>query len=370
MPPINYTARQDRLRALAAEANVPAVALVPGANMVYFTGLHVHLSERPTLALIRTDGQTDFILPALESAKLTQMPFAVDNVYEWTDADGYMGAFRGAAGSLQLAGGWLGIDDNTMRVFEWLAFSEAAPGVHPKPMGTDLLGLRAIKTATEINLIRQAITLSETALSQTLDTLRKGMSEREIAEALSAHLRANGSHGHAFSPLVLVGENSALPHGVSGPREVRPTDIVLIDFGGTVDGYPADITRTFVYGLPTDQIRDLYEVVYQANEAARAIVRPGVTCDAVDWAAREVIEAAGYGDYFIHRTGHGLGLEVHELPQIASGNPMPLAEGMVFTIEPGVYLPGVGGVRLEDVMVVSADGAESLTTFPRALTSI
>lgn len=368
MVAIDYSARLARLRGALGDG-VRAAALVPGANMVYFTGLHVHLSERPTLALVLADGGTAFIIPALEASKLDGLEAALDirHVFAWSDADGYAGAFLAAAAALGLNGTRLALDDMTMRVFELLAFAAAA-NVEAVPLGAALLGLRAIKTADEVALLRRAVTLSETALHETLEQVVAGMTERQIADLLAARLVANGSHGHAFGPLVLIGEKSALPHGVIGDRALREGDLLLFDFGGTADGYPADITRTFVYGEPADEVRAIYEAVHAANEAARAAVRPGVTGAEVDRAAREVIVAAGYGDRFIHRTGHGLGLEVHEEPQISSTNTAPLVAGMVFTIEPGVYVPGVGGVRIEDNVVVTADGGEAYTTFPRGLT--
>jgi Xaa-Pro dipeptidase len=370
MAAYDYLARQDRLRAVARERGVELVALVPGANMVYFTGLHFHLSERPTLALIFANGGSAFICPELEYTKLADKLDALDirDAFRWTDADGYDGAFKAAGEALGMRGALLGMDDMTARVFEWLAFTRNVPGLQLAAMGQDLLGLRAIKTAEEVDTMRRAVALTEAALSDGLATVRAGITERELAATLSDKLAAHGSEGHAFSPSVLFGENSALPHGVSGDRELRDGDILLIDFGGTTGGYPADITRTFVYGTPSDEVRAMFAAVEAANAAGRAAARPGVACGDVDKAARDAIVAAGYGDAFIHRTGHGLGLEVHELPQIAPDVPTPLAEGMVFTVEPGVYVMGVGGVRIEDDMVVTADGATSLTTFPRGMT--
>lgn len=372
MQDIDYLARQERLRTLARERNADAVALVPGANMVYFTGLHYHLSERPTIALVLSGGGMAFISPKLEYSKLQDRleELDVQEVFTWSDEDGYEGAFQQTAEKLGLRGGVLGVDDVTMRVFEWLAFSAHAPGLHVAGFGQDLLNLRAIKNADEIDAMRQAIKLSEKSLEETLEHIKAGMTEREIATILVSRLQANGSQGLSFDPIVLIGEKSALPHGVVGNRELREGDFLLFDFGGMVNGYPADITRTFVYGTPTDEMSAIYEAVQGANAAARAVVRPGITGDEIDRAAREVIEAAGFGEYFFHRTGHGLGLEVHELPQIAAGETLPLVPGMVFTIEPGIYIVGSGGVRIEDNIVVTEDGSESLTTFPRDMRTL
>ncbi|MEO0563069.1 MAG: Xaa-Pro peptidase family protein [Chloroflexota bacterium] len=369
---INYSERLDRLRADAQRIDAVATVLVPGANMIYFTGLHLHLSERPALAFVLTDGGTAFIMPALELSKIDHLPPEMDvrHVFGWEDETGYEVAFAAANETLGLAGKRLGVDDMTMRVFESLALLEAIPELQMKPHGQALLNLRVIKADEEIALMREAIALSEKALLETLRTVRVGMTEREIAGLLAEQLQAAGSEGNAFAPLVQIGEKSALPHGFVGDRALAEGDILLLDFGGTCGGYPADITRTYVFGEPSDEVRAMYQAVYDANIAGRAACAPGVSAVDVDKATRSVIEAAGYGEYFIHRTGHGLGLEIHELPQIAVGSDDVLQTGMVFTIEPGIYVPGVGGVRIEDDVVVTADGAESLTTLERALTSV
>jgi Xaa-Pro dipeptidase len=194
------------------------------------------------------------------------------------------------------------------------------------------------------------------------------MTEREICNILTSEMLGRGGEGFPFEPLVLAGEASGQPHGRTGARTVDEGGILLFDFGTIVNGYPSDITRTFVVGgEPEEKFREVYEIVKAANAAGCAAAKPGVPCQEVDRAARRVIEDAGYGEYFIHRTGHGLGLDIHEDPNMVEGNDLPLAEGMTFTVEPGIYIEGWGGVRIEDNLVVTADGAESLTTFSRDL---
>jgi Xaa-Pro dipeptidase len=178
-----------------------------------------------------------------------------------------------------------------------------------------------------------------------------------------------GADGVAFV-IVVAGPNSADPHAGPSDRPVQSGDFLTIDFGAVKDGYPADLTRTFVVGEPTERQREMYDAVLRANKAGRQAVGPGVHAEDIDRAARQEIEAAGYGEFFIHRTGHGLGLEVHEPPYIVEGNSQPVVQGAVFTIEPGVYLPGFGGVRIEDDVQVTADGADCLTSFSRELMSL
>lgn len=361
---IDYSQRLTKLQGIAG---VDAVLLVPGANLLYFTGLHMHLSERPIVAIV-TPGGLSFIMPELEMPKLHDRTDLAAQTFVWTDAQGYQGAFAAALEALNLQGATLGVDGMTMRVSEWLTFSDFDPTLRVRRIERYLLNIRAIKTPEEVDAMRKAIQISETALQVLLQWVSPGMKEKTIAAKLDDELRALGSDGNAFATSVLTGAKSALPHGKTGDRELGSNEFLLIDYGGMVGDYPADITRTFCLGTPSAEMRSMHDAVLRANQAAIAAVKPGVRCGDVDQAARAVITAAGYGDYFIHRTGHGLGLEVHELPQVAQGVAETLQPGMVFTIEPGVYLPGMGGVRIEDNVLVTDTGAEVLTSFPRALT--
>jgi Xaa-Pro dipeptidase len=196
------------------------------------------------------------------------------------------------------------------------------------------------------------------------------MTEKQVAALLTRLLLEGGADAIAFSPIVAAGPNSASPHAAATNRRLQEGDLLVIDWGCTVDDYPSDITRTFAVGAIDPELRRVYDVVRLANEQGKLATRPGASGQEVDRAAREVIEDSGYGEYFIHRTGHGLGLEIHEPPFIMPGNREPLTAGNVFTIEPGIYLPERGGVRIEDDVVVTADGYRSLTTFTRDLITV
>ncbi len=358
---IDYLARLD---AVLQQSQADMLAIVPGENMIYFTGLHFHLSERPIVALYGQQGLS-FIIPELEVPKLEARPDLEARRFAWTDQDGYDPAFQDAARELRLPESKLAADGQTMRLFEWRALERAGvtSGLDAAEL---LLNTRARKSPEEIARMRTAIDISESALQATMQWARPGMTERQIADKLSAEMLARGAQGIAFA-LVLSGEKSGLPHGAAADRVWGADEFLLIDFGAYYQDYPADITRTFCVGEPTAQMRAMYAAVYEANRAARQFARPGVTCAAVDRAARQVIEAAGFGDYFIHRLGHGLGLSVHELPNIVAGNDQILETGMVFTIEPGIYIPQVGGVRIEDNALVVDNGIDVLTSFPREL---
>jgi Xaa-Pro dipeptidase len=208
-------------------------------------------------------------------------------------------------------------------------------------------------------------------LLATLPLIQIGMTERQLAAELSLQLLRHGSDPElAFSPIVASGPNSANPHAFPTDRRLSPGDVLIIDWGASVGGYISDLTRTFSLGEPDPELVTIAQVVAEANTAARALAAPGVTTGQVDHAARSIIDGAGFGEYFIHRTGHGIGLDGHEEPYIRSGNLLPLTPGMTFTIEPGIYLPGRGGVRIEDDMVITADSCESLSDLPRELISI
>jgi Xaa-Pro dipeptidase len=268
---------------------------------------------------------------------------------------------------LQLDQKRLGIEAYKMRVLELRLLEKAAYALTCEAADAIIAQLRLIKDADEIAAMRRAVEITERALDDVLDAVRVGMTERQIDNLLTQALQQRGAEGLAFEPLIQSGPNSALPHATAGERAVQAGDVLLLDFGVTFGGYLSDITRTFVVGQALDEIKKIYELVKQANTAGRAAAKPGVSGQDVDRAARKVIEDAGYGQYFTHRTGHGLGLEGHEPPYMVEGNVVPLAVGNTFTIEPGIYVPGLGGVRIEDDLVVTENGAESLTTYDREL---
>lgn len=230
--------------------------------------------------------------------------------------------------------------------------------------------LRERKDSEEIDHIRAAVAAAERALELAVPRMRVGMTELEIAGALEAALRQAGSDGFAFPSIVASGENAALPHARPSSRRLQRGDFLLLDFGARVDGYCSDITRTFVAGSPTSEQREVYEVVREANDRAVRAVRAGMTGRDADGLARGYIQDRGFGDLFGHSLGHGIGLEVHEAPRLARTAEGPLVEGAVVTVEPGIYRPGWGGVRIEDDVHLHADGAQVLTRYPRELIEI
>jgi len=343
------------------------VALVPGANLFYLTGLSFHLSERPVVALFPVDGPPAIVLPGLEAPKLKGAACEL-KAYPYTDEEGPALAFHQACAALELAEARIGAEGLRMRLMEARLLERYAPGCQLVPADEVVAALRVYKDGGELARMRRAVAVAEAGLRATLSQLRAGMTEREVAGLLMVEMLRAGGEGVPFQPIVVAGPNAASPHAVPSDRPIRPGETVVIDCGATVGGYASDITRTVAIGGLPEEMVQVYEVAREANAAGRARAGPGVPAQEVDRAARAVIEEAGYGEYFIHRTGHGLGLEGHEPPYIVEGNRQPLQPGMTFTVEPGVYLPGRGGVRIEDDLVITPEGAESLTTFPRELT--
>lgn len=239
-----------------------------------------------------------------------------------------------------------------------------------RPTSDLVEGLRAVKDVQEVARIEQAVRMAEQALERTLAQLRPGLTETGVAGILEQCLRDAGSEAFPFPSIVASGPRSALPHARAGARVLEPGDFVLLDFGAVFEGYCSDITRTVVLGTASPEQREVYEVVREANSRASGAVRAGMRGMAADAVARDYIDACGYGDAFGHSLGHGIGLEVHEAPRLAKTVDAPLAAGMVVTIEPGIYRPGWGGVRVEDDVLLTETGARVLTTFPRHLIEI
>jgi Xaa-Pro dipeptidase len=347
-------------------AGVSTVAVVPGANLQYLAGLDLHMNERLAVAFFPSGGTPAMVLPALEAPRAkSQAQFPI-RFYPWTDEAGPEAALRQAAADLGLDGTRLGVEYTAMRVLELRGIEQAAPEVVVGDATALLAPLRMRTDAAELAAMRAAVRIVEDALGAAIAQIRVGMTERELAEIWEVGMRAAGS-GPSFGTIVASGPNAANPHHSNTDRAFQPGDLIIMDGGAWYEGYASDITRTVALGEPGAEARRIYDLVLGANAAGRAAARPGASGDLVDQAARKVIADGGYGAYFLHRTGHGLGLEVHEPPYMVAGNADPLAEGMTFTVEPGVYVEGVGGVRIEDDVVITADGAESLTSFNRDL---
>ena len=360
--------RHGRRRASAAaliwNAGLDAAAFVPGPSFAYLTGLDFPLMERPTLLFITGTAEMLAIMPELERLKWSSTFPDVETFY-WQDSEGFEDAFAAAARALGATA--VGVEGGRMRMFEYDALRRCIGNGEVRSADAALQPLRIAKDEDEIASLSRAIDISEAALGETLDEVRAGDSERAIAALLKTRMLAHGSEGFGFEPIVLAGAKAANPHGTPGDAPLRPGDALLIDFGAKVDGFSADITRTFFCEHVNDRHVEIYETVRDANALGRRMAGPGVTAHEVDTAVTDLLRSSPFADMIVHKTGHGLGLDVHEAPQIMVGNHQRLEPGFVITIEPGLYGAGDVGIRIEDDVTITEDGSLSLTSFPRAL---
>lgn len=362
------TTRSDRLLASLESHGLQAVILLPGPNLRFFGGLSFHLMGRPTLLILASGATPVLFVPELERLKAEANPIGAEVFSYGEDPAERLPALRKACDAAGLAGRQVGIEPLRMRWLEERLLEEAVPGLRLASAEAALDELRAEKTSDEIAAITRAVAIAQTALTETLPVIRPGVSELELASELTLRLLRAGSESELpFPPIVASGPNSALPHAVPTGRSLQTGDLLIIDWGATVDGYISDLTRTFALGEVEPEFTRIHAAVVEANAAGRAVAGPGVACGEVDRAARSVIEQAGYGPEFRHRTGHGIGLEAHEAPYLRDDNQALLRPGNTFTVEPGIYLTGRGGVRVEDNLVVTPDGAETLSSLPRTL---
>ena len=354
---------------ILSATGLDAAVLVPGANFRRVFAKDFHQMERPLSVIVPRIGEPVAVVPNLEMGSFTPIGFP-GQVFDWRDEAGYMDAFMAAGGALPhlRAGARVGVEGQRMRVFDLFALQKALPGAEFVDAHAAISKLRLHKTAAELALLRKAIELSEAALEATLQEFRVGMTETDVEAILLRNLFAHGADGLAFAPIVASGSNAARPHAhARHDYRIKAGDALLFDFGGSYQGYSADITRTFFVQEVSEHDRAFYDTVLAANARGREVSRPGITASAVDDAVQKILEQSQFAQFRRHKTGHGLGLDIHEAPQIMRGNMDVLEPGMVFTIEPGLYREGEAGVRIEDDVVVTASGIECLTSFPRTL---
>jgi Xaa-Pro aminopeptidase len=353
------------------EAGLRGLLVTPGATLGYLTGYAPMPLERLTVLIAAPGRDPVMIVPMLERPSALASPAGETmEIAGWTDAEdpyaitaGLLGAGhdRGAAGAFA-------ISDDAWAAHV-LGLERAAADIELVPQGAALPLIRAVKDPEELERLRAAAHGADAAFGEVVRLRFAGRRELDVAGDLTRLLR---DHGHELVGFTIVGSgpNSASPHHDSGDRTITAGDAVVMDFGGVAGGYWSDVTRTVFVGEPTDEQRQVYDIVRAAQQAAFEAIRPGVTCEAVDRAARALIEEADYDERFIHRTGHGIGIELHEPPYIVQGNATPLEPGMTFSDEPGIYLPDRFGVRIEDQVEVTAEGAARLNEASRELTVV
>lgn len=363
-----FIARQARLAEAFTKSGFDCVALNPGPSLMYLTGLNFHLMERPVIAVFLPAEAPVLVLPRLETLKLEGLPFEIRAFPYGEDPSEWPGVFQSAFQVAGIRDAKVGVEPIRLRLLELRMLEKAAPRARFISAEESLAALRQFKDASEVANMRAAVGIAQRGLQATLPVIKAGVTEREIAAELMVQLlRAGGEPEPSFSPIVSGGPNSANPHASPSDRLLQNGDLLVIDWGIAHLGYISDLTRTFAIGKVEPEFVQIARIVAEANAAGRAAAGPGVAAGSVDEAAREVIEKAGYGAYFTTRVGHGIGMEVHEEPYIRAGNPLILQPGMAFTVEPGIYLPGRNGARVEDDVVITNNGADCLSDLPREL---
>ena len=359
----DYEARMERAARQAADAGLAGLLVAPGPDLVWLTGYTpTAVTERLTLLVLAAGRDPVLVVPTLEAPDAERALGAPAlTLRDWTDGkDPYA-----ATAALLDADGRFGISDNAWAM-HLLGLQKALPGTSYASLTEALPMLRAVKDATELELLAAAGAAADAAFEEIRDVAFAGRRETDVAADLAVLLRRFG-HSQVDFTIVASGPNGANPHHEIGDRVIERGDMVVLDFGGLTAGYGSDTSRTVPVGEPTDEARRVHDLVREAQEAGFRAVRPGAACQEVDRAARTVIADAGYGEYFIHRTGHGIGVTTHEPPYMIEGEERPLVPGMCFSVEPGVYLPGRFGVRIEDIVTVTEDGGRRLNATPHEM---
>ncbi len=355
--------RLDQVREAAGAAGLDAVLLTPGPDLRYVIGYDAKQLERLTCLAVPAKGDPALFVPRLELAAAQASPAGSLNLemIPWEETGDPFRLVAARLGNVSA----VGLSDR-MWALSVLKFRDVLPGTRLALAGGALRALRIRKSPAEVAALREAGAAIDRVHARVPDWLRPGLTERAVGSVITEAILAEG---HATVDFVIVGSgpNAASPHHEVSDRVLAAGDVVVVDIGGTMpSGYCSDSTRTYALGEPPAEFTAYYKVLYDAQEAACAAVRPGVTAESVDAAAREPITRAGFGEAFFHRTGHGIGLEAHEDPYIVAGNSEPLEPGMAFSVEPGIY-PGPHGARIEDIVVCTEDGCERLNHTPREL---
>jgi Xaa-Pro aminopeptidase/Xaa-Pro dipeptidase len=353
--PLPYEERLERLR--RGLAHKDALLILDRKNIRYltgFTGSDGALLAGPDWLVLLVDGR--YVTQAREEAPGSE-------IFEFRSRVSGIAEAAGGRGAEAIR-----FEAPSLCVDEYLKLQEKLPGVAFAPLTAEHLLLRAVKTAEEVARMREAARISAEALAAVREMIRPGVREREIAIELEYRMRLAGAEGAAFETIVAAGANAALPHATPGSRVIAAGDCVTVDCGAIAAGYCSDETCTYIVGKASDRQREVYGLVREAHDRAIRAIRAGMSCGAIDGVARGFLGEAGLGDCFSHGTGHGVGLDVHEAPRLAAGREEILEAGMVVTVEPGVYLPGLWGIRIEDLVLVTKEGCEVLTRTPKELT--
>jgi Xaa-Pro dipeptidase len=348
------------------ENDIGVCFLTSTENVFYISGFYSDPHERLLGVALFQDEEPFLICPGMEKHDAKNSGWSHE-IIGYSDTDEPWEMVKEAIFKRVKTISTIAIEKEHMNVERFETVTSLFSGVRFVSAEEKLRKLRMIKNEVELAKLREACQLADFAIQTGMDEIKEGKTELDVLAAIEYALKKKGVTQMSFSTMVLTGENAASPHGTPGLTKIKKGDLVLFDLGVVVDGYCSDITRTIAYGDINDKQKEIYETVLKGQLAAIDAIKPGVACSDIDLTARRIITEAGYGEFFPHRLGHGLGISIHEYPSVTEKNPLILQEGMVFTVEPGIYVPSVAGVRIEDDVVVTATGCEVLTKFPKEL---
>lgn len=363
---VDFIARIKKIQAIMKRQGTDYMVLAPSSHLFYLTGLKTTADERLQVFLVPAEGTPVMILPEMYREMATNLGEKSFDLLTWADGldpvDLLLPLINKPSGIVAI--------DERMWAGHFLSIRRAFSGYEFMGASALMRQVRMIKDQNEMSLLEKAGGLTDLVMGEVPKVLRPGISEKELAFFVENKLKEYGADEVSFKPIIASGPNTSSPHHNTGERKLMLGDLVVLDFGGLFQGYCSDMTRTFSIGKASEEVKKIYNAVKEANEAGFQAVQAGITCEKVDEAARNAISRAGYGQYFVHRTGHGIGLDVHEDPFLVAGNLETLKIGMTFSIEPGIYLPQQFGVRIEDIVGLTEKGPVRFNNFSRELIEV
>ncbi len=345
--------------------SIDALILSPGSDMLYFTGFWDEPMERLELAFLPRDLDPLFVVPTMYREHVAEHSWIKD-IRTWSDSEDPTVLLKNVVRELKIEKAKVALDTKMWSRF-FLMLLQCAPHAKYSDASEVTSAVRSVKDAEEIQVLEKAFVNTERVMAKVIEESRAGMYEKDLQDLIERELRANGSEGVSFKPIVTSGPRGAMPHLRGGDKKIEKGEGVILDFGGIFNGYATDVTRTVFIEHCSPEMKKVYEIVKEANQRTFDSARPGIPAQEMDRTARGLLKSEGYGEYFSHRIGHGLGMDVHEDPYLTEGNTDPLQAGNVFSIEPGIYLPGRFGVRIEDIVVLEQSGARRFTNYTREI---
>lgn len=360
------SSRINELLKALKDKNFDSALVTSTANFYYLSNYYTDPHERVIAVYVSEAIDPIIVVPAMEKEDAKAAGWN-DTIISYHDHENPWKLLSDHLRSQEKLPETIAIEHSHFTLERYNQLTEQFPNQQFVDLGNTLADIRVIKSKKEYTLLKQAAHFADAAIEAGVKAIKEGVTELEIIAQIEYEMKKQGIQQMSFSTMCLFGEKTASPHGTPGQRKIAPGDLVLFDLGVVFDGYCSDITRTVAYKSITDEQKEMYQTVLEANERGIAASKIGTPVNQVDLAARSFIESKGYGEYFNHRIGHGLGIEVHEYPSMSSDNTLPLQEGMCFTIEPGIYIPEKGGIRIEDMIFMTKNGPEILTAYPKEL---